>query len=624
MKKNRPRKLRWRLAVPLTTAFALLWLGTMALFTNAAVDRLEQTVYIRYNYARSTLEEQSEIYQNNLSKGLGAEADHILTYNIRSSSMELTGIAEGGIAFLLRDEAGKVLRSQLTYGYGHEAGVDQGQRWYLYFDGGLDDEGQMNLARWMTENRVRSWEYALYPPESWQGEMAAKDGSNLSTFDGTFARVTGIERPGHALDVQKIEIVHPDGSVETMVETATQGENPITLDFKFMRVSSVLLPSYSSNGKDGPIDMELRLQNFREAQAILDREAAGDGQPVQTSGGQMTGMHGGDGISLRLMASQCDVFRAAVEEQRLLYISTFVFTVLVVLILSAYLSRKVTGPVEELNRTAQKGQCRTDGPVKELNTLAAAFNDAQTQLAGQLERERSFTRAAAHELKTPLAILRTHAEALQEDIAPEKRGQYLDVILEESDRMTGLVGRLLELSRLESGDSLKREPVKLFALVREVWNPLNLQLKQKEITLTLKLEEIQIEGDQARLKEAVENLASNALRHCAQGGRIQVCLERHGSTASLRVYNDGPAVPAEDLPHLFEPFYRGDKARNRDSGGTGLGLAIVQAAVMAHGGDCSVENREGGVCFQLRLPLDDKYFLGKRQFFRVACGTINV
>ena len=169
MKKNRTRKLRWRLAVSLTTAFALLWLGTMALFTRAAMDRLEQTVYIRYGYARNAMEEQFEFYQTNLSNGLGAEADHILTYNISSSSMELTGIAEGGIAFLFRDKAGKEIRSQLIYGYGHEAGVDQGQRWYLYFDDGLDDEGQINLARWITEHRVRSWEYALYPPESWQG-----------------------------------------------------------------------------------------------------------------------------------------------------------------------------------------------------------------------------------------------------------------------------------------------------------------------------------------------------------------------------------------------------------------------------------------------------------------------
>ena len=603
MKGNRPGKLRWRLAMPLTTAFALLWLGTMALFTNAAVERLEQTVSIRYTYARSTLEEQWEIYQNNLANGLGDKADHIFAYNLRSASMELTGIAEGGIAFLIRDEAGKEFRSQLAYGYGHEAGVDQGQRWYLYLDRGLDDEGQLNLARWITEHRYRAWEYALYPPESWQAETVEEDDGSLNPYDGTYARVTGIELPGYALDVQKIELLHPDGTVEAMVETSTQGENSITLELKFMRLSSVLLPSYSSDGKDGSMSMELRLSNFREAQAILDREAAGDGRPVRTSGGQMTGMTNGENGSLRLMAGQCDVFRAAVEEQRLLYISTFVFTVLVVLILSSHLSRKVTEPVEELSRDAQNGRCREDGPVEELNALAGAFNAAQDQLEGQLQRERSFTRGAAHELKTPLAVLRTHAEALREDIDPLKRKQYLDIILDESDRMARLVGSLLELSRLEAGAELRREPIDLSSLVREVWSPLSLSLEQKNLTLSLELEDCSVEGDRERLRELADNLSSNALRHCAPGGQISVVLKGVEGGVRLTVENDGSPIPVEDLPHLFEPFYRGDSSRSRQSGGTGLGLAIVRAAVLAHKGRCGAENCPGGVRFWVFLPV---------------------
>ena len=603
MKGNRPGKLRWRLAMPLTTAFALLWLGTMALFTNAAVERLEQTVSIRYTYARSTLEEQWEIYQNNLANGLGDKADHIFAYNLRSASMELTGIAEGGIAFLIRDEAGKEFRSQLAYGYGHEAGVDQGQRWYLYLDRGLDDEGQLNLARWITEHRYRAWEYALYPPESWQAETVEEDDGSLNPYDGTYARVTGIELPGYALDVQKIELLHPDGTVETMVETSTQGENSITLELKFMRLSSVLLPSYSSDGKDGSMSMELRLSNFREAQAILDREAAGDGRPVRTSGGQMTGMTNGENGSLRLMAGQCDVFRAAVEEQRLLYISTFVLTVLVVLILSSHLSRKVTEPVEELSRDAQNGRCREDGPVEELNALAGAFNAAQDQLEGQLQRERSFTRGAAHELKTPLAVLRTHAEALREDIDPLKRKQYLDIILDESDRMARLVGSLLELSRLEAGAELRREPIDLSSLVREVWSPLSLFLEQKNLTLSLELEDCSVEGDRERLRELADNLSSNALRHCAPGGQISVVLKGVEGGVRLTVENDGSPIPVEDLPHLFEPFYRGDSSRSRQSGGTGLGLAIVRAAVLAHKGRCGAENCPGGVRFWVFLPV---------------------
>ena len=500
---------------------------------------------------------------------------------------------DGGTALAVKlGEA--TVRSQITWGQGYAA--DDDQAWYLYFDQGLDDEGQMEFARWMIEHR-NGWAYAIYP----RGEENESD----STGDGTFARITGEERPGGAVDVQTLDLIFPDGSRERILETDAEEPADIILDLVQMEVKSVLLPSWSSDGQNGPIQMERRLASFREAQAIIDRDRAGERRAVLKEWWRLSSGVDQEGFGYWCSAC-CDLVRNVLEEQWTLYLATFGFAAVVLLALSAHLSQKVTEPVEELSQTVRNGSCREDGPVMELNTLAAAFNDAQAQLAGQLERERAFTRAAAHELKTPLAILRTHAEALREDIAPEKREQYLDIVLDESDRMAELVGRLLELSRLESGAALNRETVDLSALIREVWAPLALQLGQKKIALALELEEIQIEGDRARLKEAIENLASNALRHCTQGGQIQVRLERHESQANLSVYNDGPAVPAEDLPHLFEPFYRGDKSHNRDSGGTGLGLAIVRAAVLAHGGDCSVENREGGACFLIWLPLVGK------------------
>lgn len=597
MKTKRARRLRWRLAVPLTVAFFLLWLGTMVVLTNSACDRLEGTVSQEYEYAQKTLEEQWEIYQNNRDNGLGAQADHILMYNLSAASGGLIDIGEGGMAFLVRNSLGQEVRSQLAYGYGHEAGVDQGQRWYLYFDDGLDDEGQLQLARWLTQHRSRSWDFALYPPDSWPGD------GDLPNVDGTYARVTGVERSGYAIDVQKIELVHPDGTTETMVETDTTGEDSITLELKFMRVASVLLPDYRGEGKAGPIDMELRLAHFRAAQDRVHQGATEMHGSSLTVSGQLFGISEGDGNAMRVVGGQCDIRRAAVQGQCFLYISTFLLTAAAVLLLSAHLSKQVTRPVEQLSQGAQKGRCETDGPVQELNALAEAFNDAQDQLEGQLERERAFTRGAAHELKTPLAIIRTHAEALGEDIDPEKRGEYLNIILEESDRMGQLVGRLLELTRLESGVALNVAPLNLADVVREVWNPLALQLEQKEVSLSLELEEVWLEGDRERLKEAVGNLASNALRHVEKGKRIQVSLVRKGEQVRVSVYNDGPVIPDKDLPHLFEPFYRGDKSRSRDSGGTGLGLAIVRAAVSAHGGSCGVEQRAGGPCFWLCLPV---------------------
>lgn len=597
MKTKRARRLRWRLAVPLTVAFFLLWLGTMVVLTNSACDRLEGTVSQEYEYAQKALEEQWEIYQNNRDNGLGAQADHILMYNLSAASGGLTDIGEGGMAFLVRNSLGQEVRSQLAYGYGHEAGVDQGQRWYLYFDDGLDDEGQLKLARWITQRRIHSWDFALYPPDSWPGD------SDLPNVDGTYARVTGVERSGYAIDVQKIELVHPDGTTETMVETDTTGEDSITLELKFMRVASVLLPDYRGEGKAGPIDMELRLSNFREAQNRVHQGATEMHGSSFIVSGKLFGITEEDSHAIRVVGGQCDIRRAAVQGQWFLYISTFLLTAAAVLLLSAHLSKQVTRPVEQLSQGAQKGRCETDGPVQELNALAEAFNAAQDQLEGQLERERAFTRGAAHELKTPLAIIRTHAEALGEDIAPEKRGEYLNIILEESDRMGQLVGRLLELTRLESGVALNVAPLNLADVVREVWNPLALQLEQKEVSLSLELEEVWLEGDRERLKEAVGNLASNALRHVKKGKRIQVSLVKQGEQVRVSVYNDGPVIPDKDLPHLFEPFYRGDKSRSRDSGGTGLGLAIVRAAVSAHGGSCGVEQRAGGPCFWLCLPV---------------------
>ena len=597
MKTKRARRLRWRLAVPLTVAFFLLWLGTMVVLTNSACDRLEGTVSQEYEYAQKALEEQWEIYQNNRDNDLGAQADHILMYNLSAASGGLTDIGEGGMAFLVRNSLGQEVRSQLAYGYGHEAGVDQGQRWYLYFDDGLDDQGQLQLARWLTQHRSRSWDFALYPPDSWPGD------GDLPNVDGTYARVTGVERSGYAIDVQKIELVHPDGTTETMVETDTTGEDSITLELKFMRVASVLLPDYRGEGKAGPIDMELRLSNFREAQNRVHQGATEMHGSSFIVSGKLFGITEEDSHAIRVVGGQCDIRRAAVQGQWFLYISTFLLTAAAVLLLSAHLSKQVTRPVEQLSQGAQKGRCEIDGPVQELNALAEAFNAAQDQLEGQLERERAFTRGAAHELKTPLAIIRTHAEALGEDIAPEKRGEYLNIILEESDRMGQLVGRLLELTRLESGVALNVARLNLADVVREVWNPLALQLEQKEVSLSLELEEVWLEGDRERLKEAVGNLASNALRHVEKGKCIQVSLVKQGEQVRVSVYNDGPIIPDKDLPHLFEPFYRGDKSRSRDSGGTGLGLAIVRAAVSAHGGSCGVEQWAGGPCFWLCLPV---------------------
>lgn len=586
---HHPRRLRWRLLQPLAVTFALLWIGTMILFTNNTCQELRTSTHTAAQSARNSMDEYQEYYTQNLASGLGTEASHILRNNLSGLSLGQVSEMDGGMALIMRTETGYV-RSQLAWGWGNQEGVDLGQRWYFSFDEGLDDKGQINLANWLIQNR-NSWDYSLYP----------KDDSEYSTIsDGSFARVTGIERPGHEIAVQKIEIIHPNGSIDTMIETSVKGRGQ-TWNFAYINIRSVLLPSRISNGKDGPVNMGRRLASFREAHEILERELAGEQFSVLTEDGFCLGSRDPSGI-LSYTAVQCDVLPAALKQNIHLYINTALLSVMVLLILSAKLSRQVTEPTETLCREAAQGICHADGPIQELNTLAAAFNDAQQKLERQLEREREFTRSAAHELKTPLAILRAHAECVREDIAPDKRAAYLDIVLEESDRMAELTGNLLNLAQLESGLPLHMEQIALQPLIREVLKPMALTIEQKQITVSMSLENLWIQGDKDILYKMAENLFSNAIRHTPEGGTIQISLHKQDTQLILTVDNDGSPIPEEALARIWEPFYRVDQARNRTEGGTGLGLTIVRAAVWAHGGFCSAENRPGGVRFRISIP----------------------
>jgi len=270
--------------------------------------------------------------------------------------------------------------------------------------------------------------------------------------------------------------------------------------------------------------------------------------------------------------------------------------------LSAKLSKEVLLPVEELSKNVKEGRSLMEGPIEELNTLGVAFEQAKKRVEEELERERSFTRSAAHELKTPLAILRAHAESAKENINPLKREVYLDVVLEECDNMANLVGSLLDLSRLESGLSLSMEEVDLAALIKEVWSSMNLHVEKKNIKLQWDLEEGYFRGDPKNLHKIISNLASNAIAHTPINGTVKVSLFSTKDQVIFTVDNEGMNIAEEHLEKIWIPFYRVDASRNREDGGTGLGLAIVRAAVQAQGGTCSVKNREGGVCFQITLP----------------------
>ncbi len=577
------KKVRFHLLLPLTVTFLLLWAGTMFLLTKSTQRELNQQMRTQTILARQDFEEQKGYYANNLEKGLGNQADWILTQNISGVCGRLYDV-EGGMAIAMRTSDDTILQSQLAYGRGYEEGVDRGRRWFLELDSGLDDAGQLALTDWIIQRRSRGYEYTLWPSDA------------HDPGDGTTACITGEELPADAIRVERIELLHPDNTVETVVETSNHCDNPVTVELRFLRLTSLLAPAYNPQN---PIQGHPKrvLENFRAAQAGLSPSLGGEDASCHK-----TGTYAPDNRALEEVAAVYQTLPTAVRQLRFLYCSTLLLTLLVLSVLSKILTGKITCPVEQLCEQTKHGRCQENGPIRELNDLAAAFNGAQDKLAEQLDREREFTRAAAHELKTPLAVLRTHTEALQEDILPEKRAHYLQVVLDETDRMSALVGRLLELSRLEKGTALTREWVDLKELVTEVFAPLSLPFARRNMTVDLSLADAVMVGDRGRLKEAVGNLASNALRYGSEGGKVRVTLTQDEGTFRLTMENDAPAIPENELPRLFEPFYLVDKARSRECGGTGLGLAITRAAVEVHGGICSAENIPDGVRFTLCLP----------------------
>lgn len=229
------------------------------------------------------------------------------------------------------------------------------------------------------------------------------------------------------------------------------------------------------------------------------------------------------------------------------------------------------------------------------------LNQALTYAKTAEEHRRTFTSHMAHELKTPLAVIHSYAQGLQENIAEDKREKYLATICSEAERMNGMVLELLDLSRLEAGRvKLRRENFSLSQLTRSTLEKLAPTLEAKGLRLSTALEDpAPVLADRGRMAQVVENLLTNAVKYTPAGGEIGVEVAQTDRHTTLRVSNDCPPIPQEELDQLFEPFYRREDAAPGE--GTGLGLAIVRHIVQLHGGSCTAQATPSGVVFTVTL-----------------------
>jgi heavy metal sensor kinase len=278
------------------------------------------------------------------------------------------------------------------------------------------------------------------------------------------------------------------------------------------------------------------------------------------------------------------------------------------------LMRRALSPVHEI---AHRGEMISShnlnerlplpGTGDELERLTVSLNRMIERIENAFQHVSRFTADASHELRTPLTALRGELEATAQSrqLTPEAR-DTIGSALEETERLSKIVQGMLALSRLDAGEAeMERVTLDLSELVTSTAEQMRLLAEDKNISLSCNAsEKVTVEGDRARLKQVVVNLLDNAINYTAPNGRVQLLVRADGSRAVLEVEDNGAGIPKEALPHIFERFYRTDKARSRQMGGSGLGLSIVQAICSAHGGEVLVESVEGrGSLFTVRMPL---------------------
>ena len=294
---------------------------------------------------------------------------------------------------------------------------------------------------------------------------------------------------------------------------------------------------------------------------------------------------------------------------------------LVLLLASAggyWMSRRALEPVDQIARTAEEigaqnlsERLPVRGSGDELDRLSATLNSMFARLEAAFRRITQFTADASHELRTPVAIIRTTAEVTRsKPRSAEEYAKALDGILTESERTSRLIEDLMLLARADAGvDSMAREPINLAECLRDACAEVQVLAEYKKICVEAgELKESTVSGDEQAIRRLFLILLDNAIKYTGSGGKVQVNLSLGAAagkrTAVIEVRDTGIGIAAEDIPHIFERFYRAAKDRSRTTGGAGLGLSIARWITERHGGEIEAESTAGtGSTFRVRLPL---------------------
>jgi two-component system heavy metal sensor histidine kinase CusS len=317
-----------------------------------------------------------------------------------------------------------------------------------------------------------------------------------------------------------------------------------------------------------------------------------------------------------LVATPLRETRSILRQLHLLLLSTAPLVLLIAALGGYWMSRRALAPVDQITEAArsigiQNLSRRLIVPATgdELQRLSETWNDMLARLESAVKRLSQFTADASHELRTPIALIRTTAElTLRRERSADTYREALSEIAAESERTTRLIEDLLLLARADAGlPTLPLENVELTPLVRDICEQGQVlaEARQLQISTDLPEEPVFVRANDPALRRLLLLLVDNAVKYTPAGGQITVSVGQDRAGATLAVHDTGIGIPDSALPHVFERFYRADESRNRDAGGAGLGLSIAKWIAERHHASLEAESVLGqGSTFRVRFPLD--------------------
>lgn len=293
-----------------------------------------------------------------------------------------------------------------------------------------------------------------------------------------------------------------------------------------------------------------------------------------------------------------------------LLVGVGVLSLIIALVLGAIMAKRLSSPISRVINTARlisKGyfsdRVHEKSNTNEICLLNTTINDLAETLEGQEELRKRLTADVAHELRTPLATLQSHMEAMIDGIWKADT-ERLKSCHEEIVRLNKMVGDIEKLAKFESDNLvLSKDNVNISELVKRIIHNFEPDFKNREIALTFQGKNVKVLADRDKVSQVIINLISNALKYTQKGGDVKVSVNENDKLAWISVKDNGAGIPEADLPHIFERFYRADKSRNRLTGGSGIGLTIAKAIVKAHNGNIEVKSKVNeGTEFIISLP----------------------